>query len=230
MAYFDARHLPPPSNEYVAWIDVMGIQTAMSRSIQIAANFVFKLHIAALEAKTNGITLYPVMDGVYVTSQNKKEMESFLRSMFADLAKVFVKEGKERLLFLIRGAISFGEIYHGRNVGKGASATLGSNLDYQSHILLGEPMINSHLGERNAPPFGIFVHSSARGENSSVGPDGWWRWFEGVSTIDRESIGKKCSSYFNWCYECRDEIKYDLDRILVHKGLAELYFASRLVG
>ncbi len=230
MAYFDSRHLPNPSKEYVAWIDVMGIQSVMSRSIQVAANFVFKLHIAALEAMTDGITLYPVMDGVYVTSQDKCSMEKFLRSMYSDLAKIFIEEGKERFLFLIRGAIAYGEIYHGRDIGKKASTTLSSSPEYQSHILLGEPMINAHLGERGAPPFGIFVHPSAMGSDSSVGSDGWWRWFEGVKDIDRDAIGRKCSVYFNWCYENRDDIRYDLDRILVHKGLAELYFAGRLVA
>jgi len=190
----------------------------------------FKFHIAALEAKSDGITLYPVMDGVYVTSKDKITMEKFLRAMYKNLAKVFIKQEKEHFLFVLRGAVAFGEIYHGRDIGKDASNTLNLHQEHKSQILLGEPMINAHLGERNAPPFGIYIHETAKGDDSSVGSDGWWRWFQGDHELDAAIIGKKLSSYFDWCYSNREEIHYNLDRILVHKGLAELYFVSRLVA
>jgi hypothetical protein len=58
--FFNAQVLPNPANEYVAWIDVMGVQSAMSRSLNITANFIFKLHVAALQAPHAGLSLYPV--------------------------------------------------------------------------------------------------------------------------------------------------------------------------
>ncbi len=39
---FKSKLIPTPKNEYVAWVDVMGIQSSMSRSIDISANFIFK--------------------------------------------------------------------------------------------------------------------------------------------------------------------------------------------
>ena len=45
--YFNAQGLTA-DNCYVAWLDVMGSRTAMVRSIATAANFIFKLHVAAL--------------------------------------------------------------------------------------------------------------------------------------------------------------------------------------
>jgi hypothetical protein len=42
---FNADHLPETASEYVAWVDVMGTQVSMSRSIKTTANFIFKLHI-----------------------------------------------------------------------------------------------------------------------------------------------------------------------------------------
>jgi hypothetical protein len=47
---FHAGELPVSRSQYVGWIDAMGIQSAMGRSIDVAANFVFKLHIAVLES------------------------------------------------------------------------------------------------------------------------------------------------------------------------------------
>jgi len=55
--YFNANKLLDPSNEYVCWIDVMGIKSSMERSIKISANFIYKLHIAAIEAPSDGLKI-----------------------------------------------------------------------------------------------------------------------------------------------------------------------------
>jgi hypothetical protein len=63
--YFDARKMSPSVHQFVCWIDVMGSQSAMSRSLPMAANFLMKLHIAALTAhKAYTLDIYPVIDGV----------------------------------------------------------------------------------------------------------------------------------------------------------------------
>lgn len=230
MAYFDARHLPQPTSEYVAWIDVMGIQSAMAKSIQVAANFVFKLHVAALEAKTNGISLYPVMDGVYVSTPSKVEMAAFLRAIFMSLSQLFRGEAKHLFRFVVRGAVAFGQVYHGKNLGDGASNTLAVNADYRSQILLGEAMVAAHVGERKAPPFGIFVHPTARGDELTVGTEGWWRWFEGVGAFDQQAFAALMKNFYAWCFQKHADLNYEPDRILVHKGLAEIYLSGAPVG
>jgi len=61
-----AQHLPAaPTPAYVAWLDVIGAKGAMLRSLPVAANFVFMLHVTALEDYANFpvLRLYPVMDG-----------------------------------------------------------------------------------------------------------------------------------------------------------------------
>lgn len=50
--FFNAAHLPLPTEQYVAWVDVMGTQTSMSTSLRTAANFMFKLHIADIPGTT----------------------------------------------------------------------------------------------------------------------------------------------------------------------------------
>lgn len=67
--WFNAQHLPAvPTPAYVAWLDVMGAKGAMLRSLPVAANFVFKLHVTALEDSTNypGLRLYPVLLQLHV--------------------------------------------------------------------------------------------------------------------------------------------------------------------
>ena len=84
--------MPSPVNEYVAWVDVMGTKSSMSRSIAETANFIFKLHIAAISAaavNVANVRLYPVMDGVYATAADQPAMLSFLRGLFHAIAVEF---------------------------------------------------------------------------------------------------------------------------------------------
>ena len=52
MTFFDARELPEPRDEYVAWVDVMGIRSQMAYSIAVAANCIFKLMLRPLMRRT----------------------------------------------------------------------------------------------------------------------------------------------------------------------------------
>lgn len=60
--FFDVRLQGEPSVEYVAWVDVMGTQGALERSTKVAANFIYKLHIAVLRNQQEGVGFYPLMD------------------------------------------------------------------------------------------------------------------------------------------------------------------------
>jgi hypothetical protein len=115
--FFDARELGEPSSEYVAWIDVMGIQGALRRSIKIAANFVYKLHDAALQARTGRLRLYPIMDGFYASSPDSETMGAFLRQVFRSSAQEFVSQEKELFRFLIKGALAMERSIMAQNFG-----------------------------------------------------------------------------------------------------------------
>lgn len=223
MPYFDARHLPNPTEEYVAWVDVMGIQSAMGRSIAVAANFVFKLHIAALESKSPGVMLYPVMDGVYASSPSEADMSSFLRAVIKSLAVLFSGERNQIYRFIVRGGIARGQIHHGRGLQREASHVLANNPGHRDQVLLGQPMIDAHQGESRAPPFGIYVHVSARTALFGTSKEGWWRWFIGDEAFDSAAMHEQLRVYFDWCYERSEEIQYVPERILVHRGFSEHY-------
>ena len=100
--WFNADHLPNPSLEYVAWVDVMGTQISMSRSLAISANFIFKLHTAALQASNQNITLYPIMDGFYASSSSKSDILRFLQSVFEQVAEEFNREEAQLHRFIVR--------------------------------------------------------------------------------------------------------------------------------
>lgn len=227
MPYFDASDLAA-SSEYVAWIDVMGTQASMSRSISATANFVFKLHIAALEATRAGIRLYPVMDGLYAAGPDQAAFIEFLRSLVTAIAKTFVGTADHRHRFIIRGGLAFGSVYHGAEVPVTASKELAAAPAYRDSILLGMPMVQAHLVERTAPPFGIAVDESARG----FAPNGtepfhtaWWHWKSGITGADWSALVPAMEAYFAWCSERSQPIGYAPDRIAAHR---EMY--SQLVA
>lgn len=229
--YFNAEVLPIPANEYVAWLDVMGVQSAMSRSLKITANFVFKLHMAALQASNTGVSLYPVMDGLYLSSSNQQTMLDFLRSVFSNIAEVFVDETENLHRFIIRGALAFGPVIHGAAVPASISNAFGSTVggQYKNAILLGMPMVQSHLGEKNAPPFGLFVHESARAfapPTTMPLHHVWWRWVQPSTGALWNAVPLALNDYFEWCRNRADSILYDRQRIDAHAELARQYFTT----
>ncbi len=148
---FNATGLPVSPNQYVGWIDAMGIQSAMGRSMDVAANFVFKLHITVLESvddlpthQRQTMSLYPVMDGVYFVSNDQQAVFRFLRRAFGCLAREFVDTVEMKHRFLVRGALACGPVVHGAQLLDGASATLRNHANYRDSILLGLPMIQAY--------------------------------------------------------------------------------------
>lgn len=222
LPFFDARRLPPAQNEFVAWLDVMGIQSKMAYSIPVTANFVFKLHIAALQSARPTISLYPVMDGIYATSPDPRDLGIFLSNIFAALTDLFAETSQPHFRFIIKSAISYGEVYHGAHVEAGASEVLARNPDYRSSIVLGLPIVHAHLAEKEAPPFGVSIHDSAiqewPGDRHPARAD-WWLWWPPYNY--HPNFFRVLSEHYDWCEKYRE---YPLERILVHRGLAERYF------
>lgn len=228
MTYFNADELPEPSEEYVAWVDVMGIQSHMQRSINSAANFVFKLHVAALDSPRRNVTIYPIMDGFYATSTSRDDLQQFLLSVFRSLALLLASQTYAHFRFVMRGAVAFGLIYHGRDIGDDASKRLAENLDYRSAIFLGMPVVYAHVSERHAPPFGIYIHQTARETSEgkwTVDENGFWHWVG--DKFDLEKFGNRLESYYDWCADKGWGIAYDPERVKEHRSQARAYFRYR---
>lgn len=225
--YFDASKMPHASNEYVIWLDVMGIQANLSQSLSVSANFVFKLHAVALAARETNMTLYPVMDGVYATTKDRSEALGFLTAAFTALAAVFVHEKNNRHRFLVKAALAYGPVLHGSQVPKAACHVLDANPGHRDAILLGMPMIQAYTSERLAAPFGVFVHESAR----AFAPVGvgsihqvWWHWYQ--SGKDAQHLAAELEKFFTWCALRPNSLLYGADRIEAHRRQAAEYFVD----
>ena len=95
--FFDASKLSP-APEYVCWIDVMGSESIMLRSLKTASNFVMKLHIAALTACDSiNVDVFPVIDGMYVCSPSQKRILDFIDRVYSILADTFINETEQYL-------------------------------------------------------------------------------------------------------------------------------------
>jgi hypothetical protein len=228
---FNASQLPEPVNEYVAWIDVMGIQSAMSRSLSISANFIFKLHIAASSTPRDGLQLYPVMDGFYATSPSKEAMLNFLRAVLSKVGQEFLDTAEPLHRFIVRGALAYGPVIHGSQVPNDVDARLEGNDQYKSSIFLGMPIVQSYLGERNAPPFGVFVHESARAfspNRTQPFHHVWWKWVTPDVGGVWNNLLERLNLHYEWCSERPNRLLYDADRVEAHKKLANEYFAQEV--
>lgn len=216
---------------YVLWVDIMGSQGKMLRNVRTAAIPLMKLHIAALAAKKKtlgGIQLFPVIDGIYVVSEHFSSIAFFLSDVFRSMAAEFlVLKNWERSV--IRGAVAYGPVILGEECKSGSLFLKES--DYANGILLGMPLVQAYTAERDAPPFGVFVHESVRafgqmGQHSISTP--LWRWWSKNTENSQIAFALlPClRNYFDWSRSNPVSSGYPADRIEVHKVLAEEYLGE----
>jgi len=237
MQYFDASYLPEPSNEYVCWMDIMGTQIKMSNSLKTCANFIFKLHSSVIQNKKEGIRLYPVMDGVYITSSSQREITSLLTNVFYDLTTMFIEETEIMHKFFIKASLAYGPIIHGNALPDKANYEFKKHQEYKNSILLGLPMVQAFKNESLAPPFGVFVDESARAfcpEKEQPMSLKWWQWFRyipekkpGEKNEFARTLYKKMEDYFKWAKENTYFLDYDISRIEIHNKMAQQFFNTK---
>ena len=234
--FFDNRKLPHARNEYVAFLDLMGTQNHMQRSVRDASNFIFKLHAAVVSAWRKsayiGVFVYPIMDGVYITSSNKENIEKLLVKIFSDLAEIFIKESNPYHQFIPRCGLAYGEIIHGHNVPYNASRIFELDLQYKNNILLGQAMINAYTSEGEAAPFGIKLHNSAANRTTNGKSFGAfsenWVWYESttikVPTDISKQLGDSLSKYYSIVKDEHHVLHYPTEKIEKHESKAIEYF------
>jgi len=252
MLYFDADKLGAPKGEYVLWCDGMGTGRALVSSLSRAANFIFKLH-RAFEIATTGISnvkIYPIMDGVYVATSSQKDMRKIILKAFLELAEEFIRHSDDKILhkFMVRGGLAYGATIHGADINKNAFADEGhlaefegSKLDeIRSMLLLSSAMKAAYDAERLAPPFGIYVDSSAlsipqlvieRDKGFQTGLFRWWEDSYLEPSADVSDIWKLAQEVYKHLEESRVrtlELDYPAESIDRHTRAAKEYFREYL--
>lgn len=231
--FFDEHKMPPPTYKYVCWIDVMGSQSIMLRSLSIASNFLMKLHVAALRASVAfPVELYPVIDGVYVCSQSQSSLLRFLNGVHSRLAVTFILETDRLHKFVIRSGLAYGPIVRGREALQCANE-LRNRPEHTKQILLGPPLTQAYQIERQSAPFGVALHESARtfappGEKVMFGT--YWKWWKSYCQAGDDKLAlelfNSLKDHYDWCLKHTVALSYEKVDIERHKLLAEEYFSD----
>jgi hypothetical protein len=230
--FFFGDKAGPQLYRYILWIDLMGAGPKIGRNVRAASIPLMKLHVAALTAakqnKGKSLELFPIIDGLYVTAEDSGSLMFFMSHVLRAMAAEFLAlENRERSI--VRGAISYGPVILGRESKEGAEIFKES--DYCHSILLGMPLVQAYSAEPLAPPFGIYVHESARAfapANAEPFTTVFWRWWliDKVAKQVALHLPKEIDSYFDWCRKHTAEIGYSLDRIDAHHQLAQEYLVD----
>jgi hypothetical protein len=222
--FFDVKNFPNESMEYVLWIDIMGIQNSMSVSLRTSANFIGKMHMALLEYKKKNISIYPVMDGAYVTAKKAEDMKKFIDSVMNRFANEIIAEEDDIHKFLVRGGLAYGPVIHGKDIPKESGKYIEQNQDYMNGLLLGMPMIRACLAEKNAPPLGIHCDETARIPDRTFSFR-WYHWW-GTDSELIPNLKKSLHDYFDYYEKRYLKHNYTIDRLKEHREMCDHYFAD----
>jgi len=228
--YFIGDEAGPERYRYVLSLDIMGARGKMLRNVRTASIPIMKLQIAALASKgknTKGpVDLFPMVDGLYAVTESLDPMMFFISDVFRSMAAEFLSL-KPWEQSVIRGALAYGPVILGRE-SKGSSEILAKT-NYADSILLGMPLVQAFTAEAGAPPFGVYVHESAR---SFAPPEGhpvahvFWRWWLAGETSKKlaSKLAQELKGYFAHCRKFPMGTFYAPDRIAAHQELAREYF------
>jgi hypothetical protein len=252
--YFNSASLPPLAGEYIAWCDGMGMGQALGSSLERAANFIFKIHGAFSNAlghlpQGHAVRIYPLIDGMYVTTPNRRHFQQVLREALCELADEFVNTSHLLHRFIVRGGIAFGATIHGSDVhenafvqGVGTPDEAVNRNDFRashlnqtpSQLLLGAAMFPAYSAESLAPPFGFYVDDSALSIPQLVDPSDegldskLWRWW--FQNDPSEAMARRLSpvlqSHYAEAARRTREIGYPKESIQKHLDWAIEYFGG----
>jgi hypothetical protein len=230
--YFNESLMLSPTNEYVCWVDVMGSQSVMLRSLSIASNFLMKLHVSALRASRQfSVYLYPVIDGIYVCSQTKVPLLNFVNRVYSALAQDFIHQKDPLHRFVIRSGLAFGPVARGTGALQ-CSYDLSYNRNYAKQILFGPPLTQAYQVEKQSAPFGVALHESTRSfaPNGEVLSGTYWKWWKLYNQNGDDLIAsllfKSLKAHYDWCLKHTVALSYEKADIERHRALAEEYFSD----
>lgn len=215
--------------KYVFWLDLMGARNAMKLSLSRAARSVMKIHAAALLAKQKhpDLEINPVMDGVYGYVEKRDLLETGLTEIMTALGNVFVQEKFSNNRFMVRAGVAYGPIIPGKDLAAGAPI-LQQNQDFLGGTAIGMAISQAYEAEGYAPPFGVYIHESARAFAPRM-PDSYpyltnlWSWFDEDDALTW-GIRRTLVEHFDWLAKNPVSAQYDAQALIKHRALADEYF------
>lgn len=193
----------------------------MEYSHDTAATNVGKLQVSVIQADiSDELGLYPMVDGIYVTTDSRTNVFTFLDGLFNRFSAVLInrhsQDSKPHIKFspIIRAGIAKGDVCHWEDLNK---TDLKSH-EHKNALLSGEAVALANKSEENAPPFGIRVHGSATsGFTRTLKNREWWK------NDNQKSLFKTAlNEYFDY-YEGRPHPRYPDEKISQHREEANEY-------
>ena len=214
---------------YVFWLDLMGARNLMKLSLPRAARSVMRIHAAALFArkKYRKLEINPVMDGVYGFVKDRVLLQNCLADILERLAHVFIHEHLSISRFMVRAGVAYGPIVPGITLAAGAKI-LQQNKRYLGGTALGMGISHAYEAESFAPPFGVYIHESARAfapetDGSYPYHVNLWRWSNFDNALSW-ALRRTLLAHFEWLEKNPVAALYDLEAMRRHKALAVEYF------
>ncbi len=218
-----------PKHKYVGWIDVMGSQNVMLRSLNMSAHFLMKLHLASLHAHDASIELYPVIDGIYACASSQNAILNFLNKVHSALAITFILEPVPLHKFMIRSGLAYGPVITGKET-LACADELRENSKHINQVFFGAPLTQAFQIEKKSAPFGVSLHESVRSfaPNKETPMSGtYWKWWkrpqEDALALELFESLKK---YYAWCWAHTAMLSYEKADIERHIELATEYFSD----
>jgi len=231
-------NIPSPKGEYVLWCDGMGTSQELHRNMEHATIFILKIHLAFDEVsrKHKTVKIYPVMDGVYATCPTRDEMEDYIAEVYIKLVNNFISSRGTQNMFMVRGGIGYGPVIHGKDIKK-ESLYAKLKMSIKNQILLSPAMVDAYNAESMSPPFGVYVHNSAKvypiiankndcGFRTNLYQ--WWKKpkYQNLYKTIMPKLYEQILFYFEKAEKHSAGMGYTKERIQAHKELAIEYFGG----
>jgi len=226
---FAREKMLPAIYKYVCWVDVMGSQSVMLRSLNMSAHFLMKLHLASLHNRNPSIELYPVIDGIYACSASQKSILTFLNKVNSALAITFILEPASLHKFIIRSGLAYGPVITGKET-LACAEELRENSVHSNQVFFGAPLTQAFQIEKKAAPFGVALHESVRSfapNNETPMSGTYWQWWkrpqEDALALE---LFDSLKNYYVWCLAHTAMLSYEKVDIERHVELAKEYFSD----
>lgn len=221
---FTSGGLIPVNYSYVAWLDLMGAGHIMATSTPKAANFLVRLHMCVeIAIKESGYPLktLPINDGIFIVSKEKGHLITVLQHAMVLLSARFISTPRAHDRCLLKGGIAYGPVFEGLQLIAGVGLKqLRSNPQFLERLLFGPAIIQAYNSEKEAPPFGIAVHESARSFSPPDEPPfnmtHWFWWQEHTEAKKAPNLPSLVDMRDVLCIELDRQFDWIASTLLLH--------------
>jgi hypothetical protein len=128
---------------------------------------------------------------------------------------------------MVRAGVAYGPLIPGKVLAVGAPI-LQQNQDFLGGTAIGMAISHAYEAEGCAPPFGVYIHESARAFAPRT-PDSYpyltnlWSWFDEDDALTW-GIRRTLVEHFDWLAKNPVAAQYDAQALIKHRALADEYF------